>query len=130
MDFSDDYRERIATLAQAGRTRVRGDIDASDPDNLMLAIAAANKHGSENVAVVLTGRCAMSPEEIARRLADGERAGLSPKEAVPISEWNREYSELLKLVSAVRIVKLLSLFGYHDIPIFNGGFAEAPRIQH
>jgi hypothetical protein len=105
-------------------------IDATDPDNFVLVLGALSTHGAKNVAVILTGRCALPPDVIADRLAEGKAKNLMPRDAVPMSEWDRDYSELLKRVSAVRLAKFLTLFGYPDVPLFDGGLAEAPRVPH
>jgi hypothetical protein len=129
MFFRENVSQMLRKVKETGLRCVVA-IDPTDPDNFALVVGAVVTFGVDAVAVVLTGRCAIAPEMITRRVAEGRDAGVTPMQAVPITEWDPVYSELLKQVSAVRLSKFLGYFGFDGVPIFDGGFAKAPRVPH
>jgi len=105
-------------------------IEPTDPDNVALLSGAIAVFGLENVAVILTGRCAIHPKIVKERVADALASGLPRNAAIPMEEWDREYSTLLHKVSALRVAKLISTFWGDSCPIFDGGFSKRPRVPH
>jgi inosine-uridine nucleoside N-ribohydrolase len=105
-------------------------VDPTDTDNLELLVACVAVFGVENVALVLTGRCAIHPDEVRRRIDEAVARGLAAKEAIPMSEWDREFSKTLLAVSALRFQKIVRAFGHNPCPIYDGGLAKAPRVPH
>lgn len=105
-------------------------IEPTDPDNVALLSGAIAVFGLENVAVILTGRCALNPKIVKERVATALASGLSKVEAIPMEEWDREFSSHLHKVSAYRVAKLISSFWGESCSIFDGGFSKRPRVPH
>lgn len=118
----------VSSLASASKALVC--IEPTDPDNFALLIGVIGVFGIENVAVILTGRCAIDPEVVKQRVERALEAGLPRTSAIPMEEWDREFSTLLHKVSALRVEKLLETLSGASCPIFDGGFSKQPRVPH
>ncbi len=119
-------------------------VDISDPDNLCFWLWTIKLYGLKNVALVLTGRCAHSPEKIDEVKAkvsdlfpetDGDVSLTQQKfdELLPQSSWDPLYSrELLGLVAG-HFVHCAELSGFlvSDLRVFDGGFPSGgAAISH
>ena len=104
--------------------------DPSDTDNKEAAIGIAHKFGPQNTHILLTGRAALDPREVKKRVAEIKARGGNPIKEIPINEWSPEFSEVLLQASALQFKKLLTLFGYRDFPIYYGGIALKPKVPH
>lgn len=105
-------------------------VDPSDPDNLELVIGTMRWFGPENTYVILTGRCALDPEDVFRRAAEIRARGGNPIRDIPLEEWSIEFSGVLLEASALRFKRLLGMFGVVDHPIYHGGLATKPKVPH
>ena len=105
-------------------------IDPTDTDNLELVIGVIKVFGPKHTHVILTGRRALHPDYIKKRVGKIKSAGGNPVVDIPLEEYDEIFSQHLLEISALRFKRLLKKFGYTNFPIYHGDIAAQAMVPH